>query len=177
MNINAVQFADSSSSGLGAFHVNLKSFIFQMVTFLIVLLVLKRWALPKLIETIENRREVLEKSLDQAKETEKALADAEAKAGDLLNRARGQADEALGDARNQAKELITAAEAAAGQKAEAIIKEGQLQLERDRLQLKSELKSELAALVTEASEKIVRQKLTGAADHELVSKSIEEVRT
>ena len=73
------QFAEvsSSESGIGAFNINLKSFIFQLVTFVIVLLVFKRWVLPPLIKTLEDRRQTLEKSLTQAKETEEALARAE----------------------------------------------------------------------------------------------------
>jgi len=69
----SAQFASSSSSGISSLGVNLKAFIFQLVTFLLVLLILRRWVFPKLVATLESRRDALERSLLQAKETEEAL--------------------------------------------------------------------------------------------------------
>jgi F0F1-type ATP synthase membrane subunit b/b' len=44
-----IQFADTSdaSGGLGAFNINLKDFIFQLITFVLVLAVLRKWVLGK----------------------------------------------------------------------------------------------------------------------------------
>ena len=91
------QFAEASGSanGISAFNLNLKSFLFQLTTFMIVLLVIRRWVLPKIVETLEKRRETLERSLAQARQTEEMLAIAEVKAAELIAKARAQADESL----------------------------------------------------------------------------------
>ena len=63
MILPATQFAaESSSSGISSLGVNLKSFIFQLITFLIVLLILRRWVFPKLVATLEERRKTLEEA-------------------------------------------------------------------------------------------------------------------
>ena len=178
MIINSVTvFAQSSNqeSGIGAFHINLKSFLFQLITFTIVLLIFKRWILPPLTKTLEERRNTLDKSLEQAKETESALARAEAKAEELLAKARQQADEALAEAKKASVETINQAEAAAAKRAELIIQDAEKHLGQERDKLRTELKSELADLVADASGKIIKQKLDDKEDLSLIEKVIKGV--
>ena len=172
------QFAEGSSSesGIGAFNINLKSFIFQLVTFVIVLLVFKRWVLPPLIKTLEDRRQTLEKSLTQAKETEEALARAEAKAEEIITKARTQADNALRDAKKSAEGVIVDAETAAAQRAALIIKDAQAQLAQEKNNLRLELREELAELVADTAEKIIRQKLNASSDRSLIERTLQEVK-
>ena len=172
------QFAEvsSSESGIGAFNINLKSFIFQLVTFVIVLLVFKRWVLPPLIKTLEDRRQTLEKSLTQAKETEEALARAEAKAEEIITKARTQADNALRDAKKSAEGVIVDAETAAAQRAALIIKDAQAQLAQEKNNLRLELREELAELVADMAEKIIRQKLNASSDRSLIERTLQEVK-
>lgn len=174
----ASTFADSgaSSSGLGAFNVNLKEFLFQFATFVIVLLVLRRWVFPKLVATLEERRKTLEDSLVAAKKTEEALVSAEAKAEDIIAKARAQADGALRDAKTEAKDLIAQAETNAEQRAGRVLDEAGEQLAREREKLRSELKEELADLVVATTTKVLGEKLKGSADTKLIQKSIKELR-
>ena len=171
------QFAASSSpqSGIGAFNINLKSFIFQLVTFILVLLVFKRWILPPINKTIEERRQTVEKSLDDAKKTEETLAKAEASSEEILSKARAQADQALSDAKKAASSLINEAEAAGSQRAELIIQEAKGHLSQEREKLRLELRTELAELVADATEKIIREKIDTKRDMSLIERVIKGV--
>lgn len=164
--------ASDSSSGLGAFGLNLKDFILQLITFLLVFLILRRWVVPKLNATIEKRRDTLEKSLEHAKQTEEALAKAEAKAEDILARARAQADEAIAQAKDAAAGVVASAEEAAAQRATLIIKEAESRLNEEREKLRQELRAELADLVADATEKIIREKLDQKRDMSLIERAI-----
>lgn len=172
------KFADSASSasGLGAFNVNLKEFLFQLVTFVIVLLVLRRFVFPKLVATLESRRKTLEESLVQAKKTEEALVRAEAKADEIIAKARHQADGTLSDAKTEARSLITQAEAAAEKRADRVLDEAQAQLSREREKLHDQLKNELADLVITTTTKVLGEKLNSTSDAKLIQKSIKELR-
>lgn len=171
-----LQFAEASSGGISSLGVNLKSFLFQLVTFIIVLLILRRWVFPKLVETLEARRTTLEESLAQAKQTQEALERAEEKAGEILHKARAQADQALADAQKQAKELIAQAELAAQEQAGRVLKDAQEQLAQEQTKLRGQLKEELADLVILATEKVLRVKLGPKEDRRLVEQSIKELR-
>lgn len=172
-----VNFAEAggAASGIGAFNINLKSFLFQLVTFVIVLLILKRWVLPPLMATMEKRRQTLEKSLEQAKATEEALARAESRAEEIIAKARTAADEALAEGRKTAEGLIANAETAAAERAALIIKDAEARLDQERQQLRTELRAELAELVADATEKILRQKLDDQADRALIEQSLKEL--
>ena len=174
---NLPQFTETSGSGngIGAFNLNIKSFLFQLITFVIVLLILKRWVLPKLIETIEQRRQALEKSLTQAKQTEEVLARAQTHAEEILAAARHQADEALTEAKKTAGTLITDAEEVAAKRAGLIIKEAEARLSQERDKLRQELREELAELVADATEKIIHEKLDVRRDMSLIERAIKGV--
>ncbi len=167
--------ADSSSSGISSLGVNLKSFIFQLITFLIVLLILRRWVFPKLVATLEARRKTLEDSLLQAKQTEEALQSAEKKVGEMLHQARIQADLILAEANSKVDEIIAKGEASASERAARIVAEAEerLGLERDRLH--KELRGELADLVATATEKVLRQKINEREDRKLIEQSLKEL--
>jgi F-type H+-transporting ATPase subunit b len=168
------QFAESSG-GISSLGVNLKGFLFQLLTFIIVLLILRRYVFPKLVETLESRRKALEDSLTQARATEEALAKAEEKAAELLNDARKQADVAVADAHKAAEEIIQKAEGEGSDRAARIVRDAEDHLEQERQRLHNALRTELADLVVQATEKVISHKLDAKSDSELIEKSIKEL--
>lgn len=177
MNILSAKFAETAGAenGIGAFHINLKSFIFQLVTFVIVLLIFKRWILPPLTKTLEDRRTTLEQSLQNAKDTEEKLTKAEEKVQEVLRGAREQADRALAEANVQAKEVIAKAEASAENQAQRIITETEGRLAQERELLHDQLKDELTDLVVLTSEKVLRKKIDEQEDRKLVEDALKEL--
>jgi F-type H+-transporting ATPase subunit b len=173
----ATQFAaqSSSSGGISSLGIDLKEFIFQLISFVISLLILRRWVFPKLVATLEARRKTLEESLVQARETEEALRNAEEKAGDVIQKARGEADAALAEAQKKAEEIIAAGETAAGERAARIIKEAEAHLSQERERLHDQLRGELVDLVAQTTEKVLRSKLNERDDRALIEKSIKEL--
>lgn len=167
--------ASDSSGGLGAFHLNVKDFIIQLVTFLLVLLVFRKWVVPKLIATMDLRQKTLEQSLQNAKATEAALAKAETQAEEILANTRKKADEALSEARNAGSTIIAEAETAASVRAAAIVKEAEERLGYEREQMFSELKAELAGLVVVATEKVLHQKVNEQQDRALIEQSLKDI--
>lgn len=174
--INTIADAGGSPSGLAAFNVNLKSYLFQLVTFILVLLVFKRWILPPISETLDARRTTLEKSLTQAKQIEETLAKAEANSEEILAKARAQADEALAEAKKAGAGVISEAEAAAAARATLIVKEAEARLNEERDKLRQELRKELAVLVADATEKVINEKLDPKRDMSLIERAISGVR-
>lgn len=185
MSIVSVKFAETSESaslpagqagGIGAFNINLKSFLFQLATFVIVLLVLRKWVFPKLVATLESRRQTLEESLVKAKQTEEALAKAEVRAGQIIRQARDQADKTVAEAAAQAKDIVAKAEAAAEAGAQRLAAEAEERLAQERLKLHEALRDELADLVADTTERVLRRKLDEREDSRLIEEAMREVR-
>ncbi|MBA3757557.1 F0F1 ATP synthase subunit B [Candidatus Saccharibacteria bacterium] len=176
MALLALQFAEAQNpEGIAALGLNLKGFLFQLTTFVLLLLVLKRWVFPRLVATLEKRREVLERSLVQARQTEEALQSAESKASELLRKARLQADAALEDAKKQTEAIISKAEAVAVERSERILKESESQLEQQSIKLREQLRNELAELVVLTTEKVIERKLDDKNDRALIESSLKEM--
>ncbi len=177
MTPNMLTFAETTdaNNGIGAFHVNLKSFIFQLVTFVIVILVFKKWILPPISKTLEDRRKNLEESLENTKKTEAILATAEEKSQTILHEAREQADKVLAEANDQAKEVISKAESAAEVQAQRIIKETEERLGQERQKLHDQLKDELGDLVVLTTEKVLHQKINQQEDRKLIEEALKDL--
>lgn len=172
----SLKFAEAEASGgISSLGLNLKAFLFQLITFILVLLILRRWVFPVLVKTLEDRREVLEKSLEQARKTEEVLHESEAKAAEILKEARVQADQALSDAQGRAREIISEAEKAGADSAARIVKEAEEHLTQERAKLHHDLRKELAGLVVQTTEKVVKQRLNSQDDLKLVQNSIKEL--
>jgi F-type H+-transporting ATPase subunit b len=167
--------ASDSSGGLGAFHLNVKDFIIQLITFLLVLLVFRKWVVPKLIATMDLRQKTLEQSLENAKATEAALAKAELQAEQILANTRKKADQALSEARKAASTIIAEGETAASQRAAVIVKEAEDRLGHERDRLHTELSKELAGLVADATEKVLVQKINEREDRAIIERSLKDI--
>lgn len=172
MTSEIIKFGSEQSGGISSLGLNLKAFVFQLIAFLIVLVILSKFVFPRLVKTLEDRRQTLEKSLEQARRTELTLTAAEEKAAQLLRTARIQADAALADAKIAAKSVVAGAETAAEAQARRILEEAQNAIKEEHDRLSSELKKELAGLVAIATEKIIGEKLDGPKDSELIEKTV-----
>lgn len=171
-----LQFAaETSGGGISSLGINLKGFIFQLITFLLVFMILRKYVFPRLVATMEKRREALEQSLIQAKKTEEALANAEKKAAELLAEARKQADGALDQAQKKAEQIIAKAETDSEERAKRIMEDAKQQLSSERQKLHDQLRGELAELVIKATEKVLSSKVDTNTDKALVERSLEEV--
>ena len=167
--------ADSGGSGLGAFQLNLKDFIIQLITFVLVFAILRKWVVPRIVATMENRRQTLEQSLENAKATEEALARAEVKAEEILTKARAMADDALAEAKKAASGRVAEAETKAAERAALIIKDAETRLGEEREKLRQELRAEMAELVADATERIIDEKLDPKRDMSLIERAIKGV--
>lgn len=170
----AFKFAEADGSGLSSLGLNFKAFLFQLIAFVTVLVILSKFVFPKIVKTLEDRRQVLSRGLANAQETQETLSTARLKAAKLVTNARVQADKTLADSRAQAKNIISAAEQAAEQQAVHIIDDAQKSLIAQQEKLRQELKRELAGLVTAASEKVIDQKLDKSSDLKLIEQAVSE---
>lgn len=130
----------------------------QLVNFLIILAVL-RIAWPRITKLLDDRKERIAKSLEDARVAEQARANAERDAQKLIDERRAEGAKMIEDARNQAdaqaKELLEQAR----QDAEGIRTKARQDAEEERNQLLSEVRSEVVQLALAASERLIGQTL------------------
>src|ERR1044072_8087888 len=104
MNI-VTQFAtaESGSGGLfGALGIDWQMFVFQIVAFLILVWLMKRFVYPPLMKAVDKRQEQIEESVKVASQAEKKAEDLQAEMTKLLRQARTEASDVVATAKEEA---------------------------------------------------------------------------
>lgn len=174
MNSLTIIASEQATGGISALGLNVQSFVFQLITFVAVLLLLRKFVYGRLVETLEARRKAVEESLDKATAAAKELEETEVKVGKLLDEARAEAADIVSLAHKEATAMVEEAEVKAAKKAEHLIAQAEARLSQDIEAARSELRHETAALVALATEKVLRQKVDSKADKDLIAAALKE---
>ena len=164
--------SEESAGLLGALGINGKLFVTQLLAFLVLVAILGKFVYPVLVRSIDERRESIEKGLKQAKEAQQASEDAEVRVQRLLADARKEADDILARSQSEATAQVAEAEDKARKRSEQIIKDAHTQLESDVAKARVALKKDTASLVAMATERILREKIDGTKDAQLINRAL-----
>lgn len=137
------------------FGVNPVLLIAQIINFLIILYILKRFMYKPVLDVLKKREDQIRNGLKSAEEGEKKLLDAEEKENQILQKARDTAEKMIADAKLEAEEL----------KAEKL---AQTKLEAEKM-------LELARLTIESETRDAEERLTqkiGGISIALLEKSL-----
>jgi F-type H+-transporting ATPase subunit b len=170
----AAKAAEHSEGGIAALGLNWQAFLFQLITFVIVLLVLRKFVFGKLTATIEGRRDAVEKSLTDAAKTADELKKSEQAIAALLAEARTEAEALVAAGHKEAVQMVEEAERKAAARAEHIVTEAKAQMDVEVAKAREALKTETATLVALATERIIREKLDPTKDAALIKAALSE---
>lgn len=171
----AAGHSEESAEGLATFGVDPVMIAVQSGTFLILFILIRRYAFDKIVDILRERREAIEESLKNADRIAEREASTKEEAERQIAKARGRADEIIAQANEEAGTIVANAEAEAEKRANNIVERAEKQAQSRYDELHSQLKAELAGLVSQATEFVVTEKMTGADDEKLVKKAISEV--
>ena len=149
--------------------------IVELVTFLIMLAVLARWVYPEIVKLAEARQRAVAEQLREAEkaraDAQKELEEARARLEDARKTAQGVVDAASKSAEQLRAEIKGKADEEAKRISEAARKE--IDAERDRA-IQS-VRTEVAGLVVEATEKVIGETLDAQKHKQLIERAIAEV--
>jgi F-type H+-transporting ATPase subunit b len=166
-------FADDSGSGLG---LSMQAFVIQMITFLLVIIVLRRFALKPIVNMLEKRRKLIEDGVNIGQEVVRERAQMKQEAAKIVAEARHEADRIIASGNKAARESIREAEIKARAKAENIISEADERIKQRVSAAKNSLENEIVNLVGEATAVVSRQKLDKQTDQESIKRALKETK-
>jgi F-type H+-transporting ATPase subunit b len=164
--------ATEAAGGIAALGLDWKAFLFQLISFVIVLLVLRKFVFGKLINTLEARQKAVDDSLKNAAETEEKLKSAEKTIAGMLSDARKEAEELVAAGHKEAAQMVEAAESKAVKRAEHIVAEAKASMDVELGKAREALKKETALLVAAATEQIIGEKLDATRDAKLIDAAL-----
>lgn len=148
----------------------------QIVNFLIILYVLKRFVYKPLFDVLKKRQDMVQETAKNAEESKKALENAEAKEKELIKDARSNADQVLKDAKEQAAAIVKKAEEDAKKQTQQMLKEAKEQIELETAKAQAELNKHVAQLSVELLKKSIDKVFTGKEQTELVDRAVKELK-
>ncbi len=159
----------------GTFGVRGDLFAAQLVNFLIVLLVLWRFAYKPIMKKLEEREQKIEDSVKNAEKISQRLQDADAEHARLLMTARAEAqaivEKAVADTEVRKEEMIEAAK----REVERVIQKGKQQLEEERTAMLVAARRDLADIAVKAAAKILTEGLTEKKSQSMAEEMIRKL--
>ena len=144
--------------------------------FLILFLILKKFAWPSILSMLKEREQAISNALSAAEKAREECKNLYADNEKLLREARMQSDEILRTANDMRKQLIGQAQNDAQKEYERIIENARETIDNEKQAAIIELQNEVAKLSIDIAEKILREEMKNKKQHdELIRKSITDV--
>ncbi len=147
-------------------------FFWQLVLFIGLVLLLKKFAWKPILEAVEKREEGIKDALDAAENAKAEMANLQADNQKLLQEARAERENMLKEARDIKNKMIEDAKGEAQQQANKLIEQAQAAIESEKKAAIAELKTQVANLSIEIAEKVIRGELSNKDKQEKLVESM-----
>ena len=150
-------------------------FLWTIVTFLIVLFILKVKAWGPLVEALEKREKQVEDSLKAA---EKAIEEAERVSSDYedsIRKAQAKAQQIISDAKIAGEKVKLDLETVANKKADEIIEKAKAQIDTERVRVINEIKTVAIEISLSAAAKVIEKNLDSDDNRKLVKEALDDI--
>ncbi len=164
-------------SGIAVLGIDPKAVILQAGTFLLLFLIVKKFALRGIIDTLEQRRLTIDKGVELGQEMEKKKIEFDAEVDKLRRQARSAADDIIAAAHKDAGQIIKDGEASAAQKVQSMLDDAEARIGREMAKARTELRAEMQNLVADATEVIIHEKLDAKKDASLLARALSSLNS
>jgi F-type H+-transporting ATPase subunit b len=161
---------------LEALGLNLGYLLVQVLNFAIVFVVLRAWVYRPILNLLENRKEKIVQSLEDARKAEEDRENAESEAAKILDEARSKANEIVREASARADEVADNIKAEANQKAKEIHQEALKDAEEERKRTLTDVRGQVAALAIAAAQKLIGEAMAQKKQQALVDEFFSNVK-
>lgn len=142
----------------------------NLVNFIIIFIILKKFAFAPIKKIITERQRKIDEGLDNAKKAETELLMAEEIREKKIQKARIEANSIVGSAQKKGDEIVNKSKEEAGITKATIISEGEKQIAQKKEMIKNEVEKETAGIIIDGIEKILRESLTEDQQKDYIKK-------
>ncbi len=173
--MSSIFFANIAGQTARIFGVDWPHFIAQVISFGIVAFLLHRFAYKRVLDMLEERRQVIAESLANAEKIKAELARAETQRQEVLAQANAQATKLIEEARAAAARVQETETQKAIAAAEQIIVKAREAAAQDHAQMLQELKREVGRLVVQTTATVTGKILTPEDQRRLAEETARQV--
>lgn len=156
----------------GLLSVSIGTVAWATISFLLVLLILRKMAWGPIVNSLKEREEGIARALNEADKAREEMARLKSGNEDLLRQAREERDQILREAKAIGDKMRSDAQQRANTEAERLITVARVEIENQKKAAIAELKNQVATLSIDIAEKIVREKLNDAERQKALNHSL-----
>lgn len=135
----------------------------MVISFLIVWVILKKYAWKPIINALKNREKSIEVALRSAEKAKAEMAKLQADNEKILAEARFERDKLIKEARQTKDKIIEDAKAQAQEEINKLMESARASILNEKKAAIREMKDQVASLSVQVAEKIIKQKLSGSS--------------
>ena len=166
---------DTVTQLFNQFGVTWPKFLAQVILFLIVYLILKKFAFGPIIAIFEERRKTIEESQANAEKIKKQLAESELRCQEILRKANADAQRIIEEGRATSDAATQKHIQQAVKDAEGIIAKANESVELNRARMVAEVKKEMVHLVVDTTAKVAGKVLTDSDQERLAVETAKQL--
>ena len=151
-------------------------FIWTILTFLVLLFLLAKFAWRPLLAALESRQEDIRKSLDDADRAKKELEQVQEESSRIVTKARVDADAIIASSRADASKLQDELKQKARAEADGIIQSAQKEIQRQTEQSLSQIRGEAVDLSLMIASKLIQKNLSAEDNDKLIENALSQIR-
>lgn len=147
--------------------------IFWMtISFIVLLIILGKYAWKPILKALENRENSIQKSLDEAKNAREEMAKLTSQNEQILKEARMEREAILKEAREIKDKIINDAKDAATAESNKIIQSTKETINAERISAINQIKSEVADLSVDIAKKVLQKELSSPEEQKKLIDSL-----
>jgi len=152
-------------------------FIWTILTFLVLVALLARFAWRPLLEALDRRQAAIAKSLEDAQRARQELERLQRESAEMMRQARVEADAIVSRSRSDAEALREELKQKSRAEAAAIVKNAEKQIQLETARAIQQIRNETIDLSVAIASKILRRQVS-KEDHEgLIEETLKQVET
>ena len=151
-------------------------FIWTIVTFLVLLALLAKFAWRPLLEALDTRQNAIRKSLDDAQQARQELERLNTESAQIIARSRQEADAIITQSRADGDRLREEIRQKARSEADLIVKNAERQIQLETSRAIEQIRHEAVDLSVMIASKIIQRNLTKEDNERLIDEALRQVQ-
>ena len=147
----------------------------QIVNFLIILFLLKKFFYKPIIKLLDDRKKKIEESLKNAELIEERLQQTEEKSTQIIEESRRNSQNLISESKKEADRILAQAAIEARKSTEQTILDAQTQINLQKVEMKKELEKETLSLVVAVVNKVLGRTVSPKEKQVLTSRAASEI--
>ncbi|MCH8820452.1 MAG: F0F1 ATP synthase subunit B [Acidobacteria bacterium] len=152
-------------------------FIWTILTFVVLLVLLGKFAWKPLLAALDRRHEMIKDSLDDARKAQQELERLQQESKQIISGARVEAQSILAKTRSEAEKLKGEMRQKAKEEADSIVRNAEKRIQVETEKAISEIRGEVVELSLLVASKLMEKNLSKEDNQSLIEESLQQIES